>query len=112
MIILIIQFYLFLQLHEIPNLNEDDPARQVAWLGSYERWLARAAFFTSVVVLPPISAGASWLQVLAHISGFGQPRSLLLFSLAVMSTGVSTALGVAIWFKQSRLNRTRQLVIL
>jgi hypothetical protein len=93
LLILGIQLYLFLHLHELtPKLKPTDEGWEVAWIGVYKSHLARVLYFASSVLLPATAAFALawhmpdqtrtawWLRLAAMI--LGTTLSLLLGSLA------------------------------
>jgi hypothetical protein len=53
LVILAIQFYLWIHLHELaPRLRDDDPGWDVAWIGVYRSLPARAFFLFSAAGMP------------------------------------------------------------
>jgi hypothetical protein len=68
LVVLVLQFYLWVQLHEVRPVAADSRKQTaIAWIGIYESWPARITFWISIALLP---AGTVFLMTLQLPGGW------------------------------------------
>jgi hypothetical protein len=93
-LILGIQLYLFLHLHELtPKLKPTDEGWEVAWIGVYKSRISQVLYLASSVLLPPIAAFAlAW-----HMPTMTRAAWWLRLAAMILGTTVSLLLGWLAW---------------
>ena len=94
-VILTIQVYLWIQLQEFDlRSHRAEAVEEVAWIGLYQSWRARALVFVTTCLLPFLAVGLLEMRSLHLVSHKWRYAALM-----VISATTTFGLGLLIWFR-------------